>query len=67
MTGVQTCALPIWVPPTLAAELCAFMATDEAAPLAGRLTHVKEPYRSYVERDLGVDAGRLRRAGYPQA
>jgi len=55
------------VPPEMAAELCLFLATEAAAPLAGRLTHVREAYRDYVARDLGSDAGRLRRADYPRA
>ncbi len=55
------------VPPERAAELCLFLATEAAAPLAGRLVHVKEPWRDYVGRALGPDAGRLRRADYPKA
>ena len=54
------------VPPDMAADLCQFMSSDEAAPLAGRLVHVKEPYREYVARSLDEDAGRLRRVNYPR-
>jgi NAD(P)-dependent dehydrogenase (short-subunit alcohol dehydrogenase family) len=53
------------VPPTLAAELCLFLASPQGAPLSGRLVHVKENYRDYVRSDLGPDAGRLRRVDYP--
>lgn len=52
------------VPPTMAADLCQFFATDAAAKLKGRLVHVKEPYREYVERDLDDAAGKLRRHDY---
>ncbi len=55
------------VPPTMAADLCQFFATDEATPLAGRLVHVKEPYREYVTRELGSDDGKLRRSPYAKA
>ncbi len=53
------------VPPTLAADLCLFLAGEESSPLAGRLVHVRENYRDYVRRSLGNDAGRLRRGEYP--
>lgn len=53
------------VPPTLAAELCLFLAGKESSPLAGRLVHVREDYRGYVQRELGDHAGRLRRVDYP--
>jgi 3-oxoacyl-[acyl-carrier protein] reductase len=53
------------VPASLAADLCMFLASPEAAPLAGRLVHVREDYRAYVQRDLGADAGRLRRVDFP--
>ncbi len=52
------------VPPEMAAELCQFLASNAAAPLAGRLIHVRESYRDYVTSDLGPDAGRLRRTDY---
>ena len=52
------------VPPEKAADLCLFLATPAARPLAGRLVHVNEDYRGYVTRALAQDAGCLRRAGY---
>ena len=54
------------MPPERAADLCEFLASDAAAPLAGRLIHVNEPYREYVERDLDDAAGCLRRLDYGQ-
>lgn len=52
------------VPPELAAELCLFLAGEDAASLSGRLLHVREPYRDYLRQALGDDAGRLRRIGF---
>ena len=53
------------VPPSLAAELCLFLAGGESSALAGRLVHVREDYRGYVQRKLDDHAGRLRRIDYP--
>jgi 3-oxoacyl-[acyl-carrier protein] reductase len=55
------------VPPTLAAELCLFLAEEAGGALSGRLVHVREDYRDYVRRDLGEHAGRLRRVDYPKS
>ncbi len=54
------------VPPQLAGELCRFLATPQARPLAGRLVHVKESYREYVRRGLSEASGCLRRIDYPE-
>ncbi len=55
------------VSPDLAAELCQFLASDQATPLCGRLIHVLEKYRDYVGFDLGPNDGRLRRVDYTSA
>lgn len=55
------------VPATMAADLCLFLASAGSSPLAGRLVHVKENYDDYVQRELGADAGRLRRVDYPES
>ncbi len=52
------------VSPVMAAALSRFLASADAAPLTGRLIHVKEPYREYVSEALSEEAGCLRRAGY---
>lgn len=53
--------------PQKAAELCLFLAERKPSCLAGRMIHVNEPYREFVEKfegkDLG-DSGMLRRQGY---
>lgn len=64
--GARTVADGQGVPPQMAAELCLFLATEESRPLAGRLVHVREDYRDYVQHSLGADAGRLRRVDYPK-
>ena len=54
-------------PPEKAAELCLFLAKERPMCLSGRLIHVNEPYREYVDKfegkDIG-DSGLLRRQPY---
>jgi len=49
------------------AELCLYLGTEQPLCLSGKLIHVNEPYREYVERYEGKeigDSGLLRRVSY---
>jgi NAD(P)-dependent dehydrogenase (short-subunit alcohol dehydrogenase family) len=53
--------------PEKAAELCLYLAQERPRCLSGRLIHVNEPYREYVQKFEGVDigdSGLLRRQDY---